>query len=85
MLVVGFERRRPAGLSHLVIVLRRSRRARRCQDLARNQLLLRIRLAFSKQREVVMANMKTQPVDWEAFLAGFAGGKTDPAPHCSCP
>ena len=43
---------------------------------------------FSKQREVVRANMKshpevgvannkTQPVDWEAFLAGFAGGKTD--------
>jgi hypothetical protein len=32
-----------------------------------------------------MANMKTQPVDWEAFLAGFAGGKTDPAPDCNCP
>jgi hypothetical protein len=32
-----------------------------------------------------MANMKTQPVDGEAFLAGFAGGKTDPAPHGSCP
>jgi hypothetical protein len=29
-----------------------------------------------------MANMKTQPVDWEAFLAG---GKTDPASHGSFP
>jgi hypothetical protein len=29
--------------------------------------------------------MKTQPVDWEAFLAGLAGGKTDPAPHGSFP
>jgi len=27
--------------------------------------------------EVGVANNKTQPVDWEAFLAGFAGGKTD--------
>ena len=27
--------------------------------------------------EVGKANNKTQPVDWEAFLAGFAGGKTD--------
>jgi CRP/FNR family cyclic AMP-dependent transcriptional regulator len=26
--------------------------------------------------EVGMANNKMQPVDWEAFLAGFAGGKT---------
>jgi CRP-like cAMP-binding protein len=24
-----------------------------------------------------MARTKSQPVDWEAFLAGFAGGKTD--------
>jgi hypothetical protein len=47
--------------------------------------VLRIRLAFSKQREVVMANMKTQPVDGEAFLAGFASGKTDAAQDCSCP
>jgi CRP/FNR family transcriptional regulator, cyclic AMP receptor protein len=50
--------------------------------------VLRIRLAVSKQREVVMArnrsqpevitaNQKNQPVDWEAFLSGFAGGKTD--------
>jgi CRP/FNR family cyclic AMP-dependent transcriptional regulator len=42
---------------------------------------------FSKQTEVVMARNKSQPevatakestrpVDWEAFLAGFAGGKT---------
>jgi CRP/FNR family transcriptional regulator, cyclic AMP receptor protein len=27
--------------------------------------------------EVGMANKKNQPVDWKAFLAGFAGGKTD--------
>ena len=29
------------------------------------------------QPEVITANQKNQPVDWEAFLAGFAGGKTD--------
>jgi CRP/FNR family cyclic AMP-dependent transcriptional regulator len=29
------------------------------------------------QPEVITANQKNQPVDWEALLAGFAGGKTD--------
>ena len=29
------------------------------------------------QSEVVAANNKKPPIDWEAFLAGFAGGKTD--------
>ena len=29
------------------------------------------------QPEVITANQKNQPVDWEALLAGFVGGKTD--------
>jgi len=29
------------------------------------------------QSEAVAANNKKPPIDWEAFLAGFAGGKTD--------
>ncbi len=29
------------------------------------------------QPEVITANQKNQPVDWEALLAGFADGKTD--------
>ena len=34
-------------------------------------------MANKKRRaEVVAANNKTQPVDWEAFLAGFSHGKT---------
>jgi len=35
-----------------------------------------LRLAFSKQTEVVMARKKSQPVDWEPFLAGISRGKT---------
>jgi CRP/FNR family cyclic AMP-dependent transcriptional regulator len=46
-----------------------------------------MRLAVSKRREVVMArnksqpevitaNQKSQPIDWEALLAGIPGGKT---------
>jgi hypothetical protein len=31
-----------------------------------------------------MANMKTQPVDWEAFLAGFAG-ENRPGPKLQLP
>jgi CRP/FNR family cyclic AMP-dependent transcriptional regulator len=35
-------------------------------------------MAKMKSRpKVGRANNKTQPVDWEAFLTGFAGGKTD--------
>jgi CRP/FNR family cyclic AMP-dependent transcriptional regulator len=29
-----------------------------------------------KQSEIIMANKKSQPVHWEALLAGFAGAKT---------
>jgi hypothetical protein len=32
-----------------------------------------------------MASMKTQPGDWKAFLAGFAGGKTDPLHTVTAP
>jgi hypothetical protein len=32
-----------------------------------------------------MVNVKTQPVDWEAFLAGFAGGENRPGPTLQLP
>jgi hypothetical protein len=84
MLVVGFERRRPADLSQGVTEFG-AKPTRKAVSGPRRKPISVEDTALSKQRQVVMANMKTQPVDWEAFLAGFAGGKTGPAPHGSCP
>ncbi len=46
------------------------------QDLSRGFQAIQFR-HVSKKMKVVMTSEKKRPVDWEAFLAGFAGGKTD--------